>query len=431
MGAYVSVMNDFPLNQGEVDSYLKFTTEPPASVTANLLGVVAALPIANSSSETTVVLDEDSASNAVGLQPGVLSLGPLLAATIGLTAISEGYLLIPRGDLLRSNKLPLNSQVYVEYLTVSVNNNSTVILLAANQTLTTGGSANSDNRITMQELLVNQFSTIAGPIASTDPAAASIVEDYEAMIQSDDISAFTTNITRNTSNECSSRPLWALKRFRIDLAVGARTKAIQWSEWRIANSLLYAPAFKIDPRPRRVLASKTEKTRDTRWHCLEKEKHSQKWEEPTHLGHSGLLFGVVDNFWWSGISVFEWIHQSTGKFRCTRQTRTGVLNNNHSKPELQVGIQIFQNQPRATPVPQNPGEYTMHRDTGLLNLSRCAHKRQFSLLKYLASGCNLEHLEIVVEEIDEGSRRLDGREDTLNIRVGWSEERNTSVPTVE
>ncbi|KAJ7574909.1 hypothetical protein C8J56DRAFT_1124753 [Mycena floridula] len=215
MGSYASIMNDSPLNQFEVDLYVKFTTEPPVAMTGVSLvtaatGVVAALPIPGGGVDTNVVIDQDSALDALGLQPGDLSLGPLLAATVGLAAIDEGYFLVPRGDVIRSDKLPLNSQVYAQVLEVNVNNNFTVILFAGSHNLTTGGSADSDNRSMLLEGILQGLDVrIVTPLASTDPAAASIVQGYEAMVQSDDTSAFTTKLTR-TALPCSLTGLHAL-----------------------------------------------------------------------------------------------------------------------------------------------------------------------------------------------------------------------------
>ncbi|KAF7344202.1 hypothetical protein MVEN_01710700 [Mycena venus] len=197
-------MNDAPLNGNEVDLYVKFATEPPGPITVLSAvtaapGVAAALPIPGQSpdTDTTVVIDQDSAYDALGLQPGSLGLGPLLAAVIGSASINEGFLLVPRGDVIRSDQLPLNSTVFAQILEVNVNNNSTVVLFAGTENFTTSGIANGDNRFMLLEGVLQGLLDvrIVDPIASTDPGAASIVEQYEAMIQSEDTSAFTTKIT--------------------------------------------------------------------------------------------------------------------------------------------------------------------------------------------------------------------------------------------
>ncbi|KAK7023254.1 hypothetical protein R3P38DRAFT_2531993 [Favolaschia claudopus] len=209
-------MNDAPLSQLEFDLYVKFTSDPPVSVTGLSLvtaaaGVVAALPIPNVAESANVILDPDSALAALGLVPGDLSLGPLLAGTIGLTAIDEGYLAVPRGNFIRTDKLPLNSTVYAEVLSVSVNNNSTVILFAGSHNLTTGGTAESDNRSMFLEGILQGLDTrIVTPLASTDPSAQNIVDQYEAMIQSEDTSTFTTAIKASDLRPCSLAKLFAL-----------------------------------------------------------------------------------------------------------------------------------------------------------------------------------------------------------------------------
>ncbi|KAJ7355302.1 hypothetical protein DFH08DRAFT_852137 [Mycena albidolilacea] len=203
MGSYASIMNDAPLNQFEVDLYVKFTTDFPGNITGLPLvtaaqGVVAALPIPDQNEGANVVLDQDSALSALGLDPGDLSLGPLLAATIGMTAIDEGYLSVPRGDVIRTDSLPINSTVYAQVLTVAVNNNFTVVLFAGTHNLTTAGTANGDNRFLLLEGILQGLDTrIVTPLNSTDPAATALIDQYEAMVQSEDTAAFTTKITPN------------------------------------------------------------------------------------------------------------------------------------------------------------------------------------------------------------------------------------------
>ncbi|KAJ7791430.1 hypothetical protein B0H14DRAFT_3566804 [Mycena olivaceomarginata] len=203
MGSYASIMNDLSPNQFEVDLYVKFTTDFPGNITSLPLvtaaqGVVAALPIPDQNEGANVVLDQDSALSALGLDPGDLSLGPLLAATIGLTAIDEGYLSVPRGDVIRTDSLPINSTVYAQVLTVAVNNNFTVVLFAGTHNLTTAGTANGDNRFLLLEGILQGLDTrIVTPLNSTDPAATALIDQYEAMVQSEDTAAFTTKITPN------------------------------------------------------------------------------------------------------------------------------------------------------------------------------------------------------------------------------------------
>ncbi|KAJ7201993.1 hypothetical protein B0H12DRAFT_1162919 [Mycena haematopus] len=201
MGSYASIMNDSPVNPIEVDLYVKFTMDPPAAITGVSLvtaatGVVATQPLANELAN--VVIDPDSAQAALGLDPGALGLGSVLAASIGLAAIDEGFMYVPRGNVLRSERFLVNIPVYAQVLAVSVNNDATVILFAGNHNLTTGATPNSDNRVLFLEEIAGGLDTrIVTPIASTDPTAASIIDAYEAMVQSEDTSAFTTKVTRS------------------------------------------------------------------------------------------------------------------------------------------------------------------------------------------------------------------------------------------
>ncbi|KAJ6451265.1 hypothetical protein C8R45DRAFT_946272 [Mycena sanguinolenta] len=200
MGSYASIMNDVRSNGMEVDVYIKFTTQPPVPVTGLALvtetvGVVAAVPVANVNGEINVILDQDSALDVLGADPGALSLGPLLAAAIRVTAEQGGYLLLPQGAFLRSDNLPISSAVYAQVLTIAVNSNSSVSLFAGSSNLTTAAMANGDTRTLFVESILGGLDTrIATPIASTDPTAAGLIDQYEAMIQAEDTSVFTTQI---------------------------------------------------------------------------------------------------------------------------------------------------------------------------------------------------------------------------------------------
>ncbi|KAJ7899778.1 hypothetical protein B0H13DRAFT_1883671 [Mycena leptocephala] len=166
MGSYVSIMNDSPLNPIEVDLYVKYTVDPPAPITGVSLGVVAAQPLANELAN--VVIDQDSVQTALGLDPGSLGLGSILAASIGLAAIDEGFRYVPRGNVLRSERFLVNLPVYAQVLAVSVNNNSTVILFAGNHDLTTGATPNSDTRALFLENIAGNLDTrVVTPIASS------------------------------------------------------------------------------------------------------------------------------------------------------------------------------------------------------------------------------------------------------------------------
>ncbi|KAF7351774.1 hypothetical protein MSAN_01610800 [Mycena sanguinolenta] len=199
MGSYVSIMNDSAVNSLEVDLYVKYSLEPPAPITAISLvtaatGVVAAQPLADELAN--VVIDPNTVQANLGLDPGSLSLGPILAAAIGLAAIEGGFKYVPRGNVFRSERYQVNTSVYAEVLAVNVNNNSTVVLFAGNHTLTTGATLNSDNRALFLENIATGLDTrIVTPINSTDPNATSIIDAYEAMIQSDNTTAFTTVVT--------------------------------------------------------------------------------------------------------------------------------------------------------------------------------------------------------------------------------------------
>ncbi|KAJ7201767.1 hypothetical protein B0H12DRAFT_1080944 [Mycena haematopus] len=201
MGSYASIMNDLPLNGMEVDTYIKFTTNPPAPVTGLALvtattGVVAALPNANVNGEINVIIDQDSALDALGLAPGALSLGPLLGATIGVAAIGDGYLILPEEDIFAATICPSAAQF--------MPSNSSVTLFAGSSNLTTAANADGDNRTLFVESILGTLDArVATPIASTDSTAAGMIDEYEAMIQSEDTSVFTTQVTANVLPSCA------------------------------------------------------------------------------------------------------------------------------------------------------------------------------------------------------------------------------------
>ncbi|KAJ7868222.1 hypothetical protein B0H14DRAFT_3441369 [Mycena olivaceomarginata] len=162
--------------------------------------------------DTTVVIDQDSAFDALGMDPGALDLGHLLAAVIGAASIDEDYSPIPRGDVLRSDQANISSTVFVQWHLVSVNNPNEVVLFGGMKNLTTGSVAGGDNRFLFVEQFLAQTGVetrIVRPIASTDPTATGLVDQYEAMIQGADTSAFTIPKTSSQS-PCSLIGMQAL-----------------------------------------------------------------------------------------------------------------------------------------------------------------------------------------------------------------------------
>ncbi|KAF7298541.1 hypothetical protein MIND_00800800 [Mycena indigotica] len=201
MGSYISIMNDGPVNQFQVDVWVKFSTTPPMASTVLALapgapGVVAAIPSTNSSlgTDTVVIIDSDTASETFGLTPDATNPGNLLANIIGAASIDDGYSYIPRGDVLRSDRVDVSSKVFVQWHMVSVNNPQTVVLFGGVQSFLSGNTTNGDNRFLFLESFLAQSGVdtrLVNPILNNDTRAAALVAQYEAMIQSEDTSAFT------------------------------------------------------------------------------------------------------------------------------------------------------------------------------------------------------------------------------------------------